>query len=223
MSERRPELRIGDRERDAVASALQDAMAEGRLTMEEMQERLDAALQARTYADLDALVADLPIDPPSAALTSPRTSDPRLLRAPGSSVEDRLVLDAGWSSVTREGRWEIPPFVRVNGAVGSVRLDCLQATARSDVIDIEVIGNAGSITIVVPQDWSANLDRLSAGWGSAKSKVAAQPSRGAPLLVLHGAMGWGSLVVRHANWFDRRRLRKQGILLDPPRRPELGR
>ncbi len=216
MSQPRPELRVGDRERDLVASVLQDALAEGRITMDELDERLDAALRARTFADLDALVADLPIEPPSAALTRPRSGvEPRLVVAPGTSTTDRLVLDAGWSSVTRTGRWDVPPFLLLNGAVGTVKLDCLIATPKAEVIDIQVIGGMGTITIIVPGSWGANTDRLVSSWGMASVKVSARPAAGAPLLLLHGSVGWGWLTIRHANRFDRRRLEKQGIALPP--------
>jgi len=53
-------LRIGDSERDAVAVALHDHFAAGRLTREELDERLEAVLAAKTRADLAAVVHDLP-------------------------------------------------------------------------------------------------------------------------------------------------------------------
>jgi Domain of unknown function (DUF1707)/2TM domain len=55
-----PSLRVSDRERDEVATLLRDHAAEGRLTAEELDERLGAALAARTGSDLDAVLADLP-------------------------------------------------------------------------------------------------------------------------------------------------------------------
>jgi hypothetical protein len=53
-------LRASDAERDAVAERLRQAAAEGRLDTEELEERLDVALRARTYGELRRLVADLP-------------------------------------------------------------------------------------------------------------------------------------------------------------------
>jgi hypothetical protein len=53
-------LRVGDAERDAVSEILRQRHLEGRLDAEEFHERLDRCLTARTYADLDALIADLP-------------------------------------------------------------------------------------------------------------------------------------------------------------------
>ncbi len=53
-------LRASDAERELVAERLRQATAEGRLLAEELEERLSRALRARTYGELDALVADLP-------------------------------------------------------------------------------------------------------------------------------------------------------------------
>jgi Domain of unknown function (DUF1707) len=53
-------LRVGDRERDAVGEILRQRHVEGRLDVEEFQARLERALTAKTYAELDGLIADLP-------------------------------------------------------------------------------------------------------------------------------------------------------------------
>ena len=57
---RRSHLRASDAERDYVADQLRNAAAEGRLLAEELEDRLGAALSARTYGELDAVLADLP-------------------------------------------------------------------------------------------------------------------------------------------------------------------
>ena len=58
---RRALLRASDGDREHVAERLRLAATEGRLLPEEFEERLGAALSARTYGELDALVADLPV------------------------------------------------------------------------------------------------------------------------------------------------------------------
>ncbi len=57
---RDPSLRASDAEREEVAAVLRQSLAEGRLSMLEFDERLDAVYRARTYGDLDALLTDLP-------------------------------------------------------------------------------------------------------------------------------------------------------------------
>lgn len=61
------DLRVGDSEREAVAAELREHYAQGRLTIEDFQRRLDAALSARTRGDLDRLISDLPHTMPSGA------------------------------------------------------------------------------------------------------------------------------------------------------------
>jgi DUF1707 SHOCT-like domain len=57
---RRSTLRASDADREQFADRLRHATAEGRLVAEELEERLGAVFSARTYGDLDAVVADLP-------------------------------------------------------------------------------------------------------------------------------------------------------------------
>jgi hypothetical protein len=65
-------LRASDRDREAIADRLRQAAAEGRLEPEELEERLEVALRARTYGELSPLVADLP--EPGGALPSRRSA-----------------------------------------------------------------------------------------------------------------------------------------------------
>ena len=68
-----PALRAGDADRDRTIARLREAYAEGRLTNEEFQQRLDRAQQSRTFGELAALVADLPETLPAAvAVPAPR-------------------------------------------------------------------------------------------------------------------------------------------------------
>jgi hypothetical protein len=61
---RRAYLKASDADRDAVAERLRHATVEGRLVAEELEERLEAVFAARTYGELDAVVADLPVPRP---------------------------------------------------------------------------------------------------------------------------------------------------------------
>ena len=57
------EIRASDADREAVVAALQRHTAQGRLTIDEFTERVDAAYAARTHSDLTAVTADLPAEP----------------------------------------------------------------------------------------------------------------------------------------------------------------
>src|SRR6266700_6536722 len=89
-------IRASDRERDDVVRRLQDAFAEGRLGDEEFDERMHTALAARTRADLDALLGDLPAPGPGRQLTT----------SADWPVDSRFaVAIKGW--VRRGGRWRV--------------------------------------------------------------------------------------------------------------------
>ncbi|HEY0718854.1 MAG TPA: DUF1707 domain-containing protein [Streptosporangiaceae bacterium] len=69
-------MRIADSDRDRAAAQLRDHYAEGRLNSEELDERVSAALSARTAGDLRRLMADLPSSAPAAAGDPPYGSQP---------------------------------------------------------------------------------------------------------------------------------------------------
>jgi hypothetical protein len=65
------DLRVGDAERTRVTEALHDHFAQGRLTRDELDERLDTTLSAKTYGDLRQITRDLPGPEPVAQRGSP--------------------------------------------------------------------------------------------------------------------------------------------------------
>jgi Domain of unknown function (DUF1707) len=69
-------LRASDADREAVAERLRRAAVEGRLEHDELEQRLDAALRARTYGELDRLLVDLP-----APRAAPRPRAPVAVRS----------------------------------------------------------------------------------------------------------------------------------------------
>ena len=92
---RRPDMRVSDSDRHAVVDDLQRHTADGRLTLDEFEERVDEALRARTGADLDMALRDLP----STAPTAPRR-DRRVPVRPGfvaaCIVAALLILGQWW-------------------------------------------------------------------------------------------------------------------------------
>ena len=81
-----PELRAGDADRDVTISELREAYAEGRLLPEEFNDRLDRAHEAKTFADLRELTADLPRETAIAA------------QEPSESAIERKKLRSAWAS-----------------------------------------------------------------------------------------------------------------------------
>jgi Domain of unknown function (DUF1707) len=56
-------IRASDKERESVVDVLRDAYTDGRLTLEEFEERTSTAYASKTWADLRELTTDLPVQP----------------------------------------------------------------------------------------------------------------------------------------------------------------
>ncbi len=103
-----PALRASDADRERTATLLREHTGDGRLTPEELSDRLDAAYAARTVAELDALTSDLPATPAPPA--RPRALDrpgarERTLHAIGLVVLVNLAANAIWLATGSEGEW----------------------------------------------------------------------------------------------------------------------
>lgn len=208
-----PAIRIGHAERDEAVEQLREAAAEGRLTLEELDGRIEAALVARTRDDLRALLADLMPSADVEAVVNPVPVAQRISE-PGWTWQDPLVLTARWDDVVRAGPWIVPPFLELNPVAANVKLDFVDARVDADLIDVHVIGGAGDAVLVLPEGWGADVSRLDKGMGAIKSTVDPRPSGRHPLVVVRGRTSMGNIKVRHPNRWDtytrERRLAKGG-------------
>jgi Domain of unknown function (DUF1707) len=139
---RPPGLRASDQERDATVQRLQVAFAEGRLADGEFDERMRAALGARTHGDLDELLVDLP------AATAPVV--PRTAVAPGSGPKPGRYSVAYKNSVRHAGRWRVPGTFRTLVYKGSGVFDLRAAELTEPVTTILAIAYKSDIEIIVP-------------------------------------------------------------------------
>ncbi len=188
-------VRISDSDRERAAQRLQTAMAEGRITMFELDERLGLVYAARYEDELRAPLADLPPLPGAAQPGLP----PAVLPHPGSVVPagEPVVLRSGMGDIKRKGQWAVPPRLRVHSTMGTVVLDFCDTVVPHAVVDIEVQLGAGSARILVPEGATADVDGVAAGMGSVTSKVPSMPQPGMPHFRVHGRSGMGSVTVRH--------------------------
>jgi hypothetical protein len=131
--------RASDRERDAVVQRVQDAFAEGRIDDAEFDERTRAALVARTHADLDVLLADLPAATGAAGI-APAVAG----RGPG-----RFAI-ALKSSVRRAGRWRVPERYTTVVYKGGGWLDLRAAELSGPVTTFVAVAYKSRVTILVP-------------------------------------------------------------------------
>lgn len=185
-----PGVRISDADRERAAERLQKALAEGRITVAELEERVAAVYAAVYAADLRTPLADLPGD------------DVVALPVVGAlPAAERLVLRAGASGIKRTGEWSVPARMRVKSGMGSVVLDFCETAIAHPVVEIELLLGTGSAKLLVPDDATANVDALVATMGSVRSNVASQPTAGAPHFVVRGRAMLGSVTVRRRRGF----------------------
>jgi hypothetical protein len=180
-----PEIRASDQDRDAVAQRLQQAFAERRLDDDEFDERMRAALTARTGADLEKLTADLPAPTPaSGAPTIP-------IASPGR----RAV--AYKSSVRRGGRWRVPERFTSVVYKGSGWLDLRAAELTAPVTTMRVVAYKSRIDILVPPGVRVEMDGfgVSKGWSPEEQQEIALPND-APTVHIRGIAYKGTIETR---------------------------
>ena len=141
MNETSPETRASDRERDAVLQRVQQAFAEGRLDDNEFDERMRATLTAKTHAELDVLLKDLPATTADGQATAP---------APVAGPAPGKYAIAWKGSVRRSGRWRVPGTYTTVVYKGGGWLDLRAAELTSPVTAIRAVAYKSTVKILVP-------------------------------------------------------------------------
>jgi hypothetical protein len=169
-----------DVERERSVSTLRDAVAEGRLTLEEFSQRVDLAYAARTDLELSTLVRDLPA-----------RRDETL--SPGTETEEHRAF---CSHLTRTGPWSPPPRSSWRSIFGTIDLDLRQARLVSADIVLDVFNLFGTVTVIVPE----GVEVVVRGGGLfASQKIDApvrEPIPGGPRLIIDTRGPGGTLHVR---------------------------
>ncbi|MFD6994230.1 DUF1707 domain-containing protein [Streptomyces sp. NPDC059943] len=175
LPEDRPQL-ISDEDRDTAVRRLQEAYAEGHISHEEMDERLNHALTARTRGDLAPALDSLPAE-----------------KAPTTST-----IAAAGGRIKRRGAWRVPRTLKVESAFGRVRLDLSRAIIEHPLIEIELQMGTGGARITVPRDAIVDIEGLQSGWKDVRYKPRRPSGPGGPTIRITGVMGYGRLKIRHA-------------------------
>ena len=160
---------------------LRVAAADGRLTPDELDERLEAALSARTLGELAPLTADLTAGP----------SMPGVAMAP---AEDVIRIDQRGGSVRRDGRWVVPRRLELRSSWCDVWLDFTDAAITHDTLRIDLNMRGGSLVLVAGPGLVVETYSLTVRYADVKIRPGAEP--GAPV-VLRVAAGRP-----HALWLD---------------------
>ncbi len=184
------EVRIGDADRENIAKLLHDAAAQGRLDLNELDERLAGVYAARTYGDLTPLTRDLP-DPyvPVSAPAPARSSAP----SPGLPASTGAVAVMG--GFERTGRWSIARLFTCVAFFGGGKLDLREAVFVDGGTNIRVWAVMGGVDVVVPDDADVQVTGIGV-MGGFDHGASGSGRPGGPTIVISGLAFMGGVSVR---------------------------
>lgn len=193
-------LRASDQDRDRVAEVLRSAAADGRLTLTELDERLDQLYQARTYGELEPVVHDLPDIPDLDRLSELPPARPSergggdVARVGGTPATRSA--KAVFGGVQRRGQWVVPKRLGVKVVFGGADLDLRKATLESNDVVIKAVAVFGGVQIVVPPDVTVVIDGMGIFGGFAGNAEDDQPPAGSPVVRVTGKAVFGGVAVQ---------------------------
>lgn len=200
-----PGHRACDADREAVSAVLREAAGEGRLSLGEVDERLDAVWKARTYGELAVLTGDLPdlvdlpapLGLPDRGLQRPvaRPAGGATVVAPGAARRADTIV-AVFSSHDTRGPWRVPSTLNAVAVFGGIALDLRAAVLTAAETTVHALAVFGTVEIVVPDDVEVRVDGIGQFGGFQHSGATAPDTpRDAPVLRVTGASLFGGVQV----------------------------
>jgi Domain of unknown function (DUF1707) len=201
-----PEIRASDADRERTAQVLRTSGANGQLTVDELDERVEAAYAAKTRGELERLVEDL-------GETRDRRADVPV--RPGDEGTRWVVSVMGGSD--RKGHWRVGRSVTVLNLMGGGNLDLNDAEFAGDVVEMRVYSLMGGSEIRVPEDLDVEVSEFAFMGGNDIRAGERRTPDGGPLLRLKIISIMGGTSVRRG----RKRTREERRL-ERERRKHLG-
>ena len=158
------------------------AAGDGRLTAEELDERLEVALTARTYAELASVTRDLP-SAAGGALGAP-------------APKDLVRIESQSSAVERTGPWLVPRRMEVRVKSGVVTLDFTEAVITQRVLPIEADVGSGVLRLVIKPGIVVDMDTVSVRSGSLEVRAPWGQDASVLRIQVSGRVGSGSITAR---------------------------
>ncbi|HEV2637290.1 MAG TPA: DUF1707 domain-containing protein [Actinocrinis sp.] len=204
-------LRASDSDRERVADRLREAAAQGQITLDELEERLEATYSAKTFGELAPVTADLPALTDTAAGPAPagRAAPIRVGAAPGRWRRSIAIM--GGSS--RKGPWVVPAKYHAVAVMGGIELDLREASFAEQVTVIQVGVLMGGVDIKVPEGVEVHVDAVAimGGTDSADDHAETYASSGGPVVRITGLVVMGGVSVSRK---PLKKKKRQGELTD---------
>jgi hypothetical protein len=203
-----PELRASDAEREQHAEILRHAAGEGRLTFEELDERLNQVYASRTHTELERLILD--VVPRGAGAGTGQLAGPVGARLPVRRGDD----GPGWlisimSGRERKGRWRVGRNLKVVNFMGGSDLDLNDAELADDVVEMTVWAVMGGADIRVPDGLNVELSEFAIMGGNSAELGTERPDPGGPTLRLKVISIMGGIDVKRGRKLTREERRRQ--------------
>ncbi len=172
-------------------------MGEGRITLNELEERLDQVYSAKTLGELEPVTADLPTDDaplPTAPASTSSLPDRRVGGTPGSTTSIAVM-----SGTERKGVWVLPPQHNSFAFWGGVEIDLRHARFAEQRSTITAVAIMGGVDVIVPDDIAVEVTGVGImGAFETRNKKGASPTAppGAPVVKITGLAFWGGVEVK---------------------------
>jgi hypothetical protein len=186
-------LRASDADRERVANVLREAAGDGRLTMDELDERLDAVYAAKTYAELEPITHDLP-DAGTAQAPAPSPAarrDPA--RFGGTPTSSGAVAILG--GFTRKGDWVVPKEFTAFMLMGGGEIDLRDARFTEREVTIHIVAILGGCEVIVPEDATVYVTGIGI-LGAFEHTDAGPGSPDGPVITINGVALLGGVDVK---------------------------
>jgi Domain of unknown function (DUF1707) len=181
----RSELRASHEDRDRVVELLRVSAGDGRLTAEELDQRLELAMTARTYGELAKLVSDLPAAGSAAA------------PGPAPRVKDVVRIECGSGHAKRDGRWVVPQRIEARVSSGHVKLDFTGAVITQPTLRLDAEVRSGHIILITKPGIVVDTDDVAVRSGHVKVRAPWGPDVPELLRIeVSGRVGSGHFIAR---------------------------
>lgn len=191
-------MRASHQDREQVATALQKAMSEGRITVGELETRLDSVYAAKTVDELEPLTRDLPRQPP--LLSKQAAPAARAMPVPELSMHSgvgraKANLVGIMSGVVRKGLWVAPERINCVAIMGGIELDLTEAQLSAMETVMNVTAIMGGVEIRVPAGMTVIVEGVGI-MGAFEDSAHQTYGRDAPVLRVTGVALMGGVQVK---------------------------
>lgn len=156
------QMRASHEDRDRVIELLRVAAGDGRLTAEELDERVEIAFSARTYGELAVLVSDLPATGPGLSAVA---------AGPPARAKNVIRLEARGGNIHRDGRWAVPRKVEIRLRGGNCKLDLTHAVISYGSLEIDAEVRGGNLVVITRPGIAVDADAVAVRGGNVKIRA----------------------------------------------------